>query len=130
MDAAAEALPGVLDAARDDGASAMETLEALLGIQVSATETRQQASRLHFANLQRVQGDLGAGLGVVQAADHRTGPPAQYPHVIQPEHAGGLAGRPVALPGGMLDQLQQTGLDVGVHSRRDQAGVQPQSDFP
>ncbi len=51
MDAAAEALPGVLDGARDDGASALETLETLLGIQVNATENRQQASRLHFANL-------------------------------------------------------------------------------
>jgi DNA replication protein DnaC len=51
MDAAAEALPGVLDAARDDGASALEAIETLLGIQVTATETRQQASRLHFANL-------------------------------------------------------------------------------
>jgi DNA replication protein DnaC len=51
MDAAAEALPGVLDSARDESASPLETLETLLGIQVSATENRQQASRLHFANL-------------------------------------------------------------------------------
>jgi DNA replication protein DnaC len=51
MDAAAEALPGVLDSARDDGTTPLEAIETLLGIQVDATETRQQASRLHFANL-------------------------------------------------------------------------------
>lgn len=45
MDAAAEALPAVLDAARDSGTTPLEA------IQVNATETRQQASRLHFANL-------------------------------------------------------------------------------
>jgi len=48
---AAEALPSVLDAARDSGTSPLEAIESLLAIQVNATETRQQASRLHFANL-------------------------------------------------------------------------------
>jgi DNA replication protein DnaC len=51
MAAAAEALPAVLDAAREDGTPPLEAIEALLAVQVNATEHRQQASRLHFANL-------------------------------------------------------------------------------
>lgn len=51
MGAAAEALPQVLDSARDSGTTPLEVIEQLLSIQVNATETRQQASRLHFANL-------------------------------------------------------------------------------
>ncbi|MER6008834.1 IS21-like element helper ATPase IstB [Nonomuraea angiospora] len=51
MTAAAEALPQVLDAARDQQTSPLEAIEALLAVQVTATEHRQQASRLHFANL-------------------------------------------------------------------------------
>ena len=51
LTAAAEALPEVLDAARDRQLPPLEAIETLLGIQVTATETRQVASRLHFANL-------------------------------------------------------------------------------
>ena len=51
MAAAAETLPAVLDAAREDGTPPLEAIEALLAVQVNATEHRQQASRLHFANL-------------------------------------------------------------------------------
>jgi DNA replication protein DnaC len=51
MGAAAEALPVVLDAARDEGTSPLEAIERLLAIEVDATENRQQTSRLHFANL-------------------------------------------------------------------------------
>lgn len=51
MAAAAEALPAVLDAARDQGTSPLDAIEQLLAIQVDATENRQQTSRLHFANL-------------------------------------------------------------------------------
>jgi DNA replication protein DnaC len=51
LTAAAEALPAVLDAARDTGISALEAIEALLAIEVEATETRQQTARMHFANL-------------------------------------------------------------------------------
>ncbi|TQS18956.1 AAA family ATPase [Microbispora hainanensis] len=51
MTAAAEALTTVLDDARDRHHSPLEAIEALLTIQVNATEARQQASRLHFANL-------------------------------------------------------------------------------
>lgn len=50
MTAAAEALTGVLDAARGHG-SPLHALEELLGIQVNATDTRQQASRVKAANL-------------------------------------------------------------------------------
>src|SRR5688572_11361941 len=49
--AAAEALPGVLDAARDGDLSTLQALEQLLGIEAEATGARQTASRLHFANL-------------------------------------------------------------------------------
>jgi len=51
LTAAAEALPGVLDGARDQGTSPLEAIEQLLGIEVNATEHRQQTARLHFANL-------------------------------------------------------------------------------
>ncbi len=51
MTAAAEALPAVLDAARENQTPPLEAIEALLAVQVDATEHRQQASRLHFANL-------------------------------------------------------------------------------
>jgi DNA replication protein DnaC len=51
LTAAAEALPDVLDAARDRQLPPLEAIETLLGIQVTATEHRQVASRLHFANL-------------------------------------------------------------------------------
>jgi DNA replication protein DnaC len=51
MGAAAEALPAVLDGARDQNTTPLEAIEQLLAIQVDATESRQQASRLHFANL-------------------------------------------------------------------------------
>ncbi|HYX93470.1 MAG TPA: IS21-like element helper ATPase IstB [Geodermatophilus sp.] len=51
LTAAAEALPDVLDAARDRQLPALEAIESLLGIQVTATEQRQITSRLHFANL-------------------------------------------------------------------------------
>src|SRR5881227_3400758 len=50
MTAAAEALTGVLDAARDHG-SPLQAIEQLLSIQVNATDTRQQASRVKAANL-------------------------------------------------------------------------------
>jgi DNA replication protein DnaC len=51
MGAAAEALPAVLDGARDQNTTPLEAIEQLLAIQVNATESRQQASRLRFANL-------------------------------------------------------------------------------
>jgi DNA replication protein DnaC len=51
MTAAAEALPAVLDTAREENTSPLEAIEALLAIQAGATETRQQHARLHFANL-------------------------------------------------------------------------------
>lgn len=48
---AAEALPGVLDAAREQQLSPTATLERLLAVEVAATETRRLASRLRFACL-------------------------------------------------------------------------------
>lgn len=51
LTAAAEALPEVLDAARDRQLPPLEAIETLLGIQVTATEQRQITSRLHFAHL-------------------------------------------------------------------------------
>lgn len=51
LTAAAEALPDVLDTARDRQLPPLEAIETLLGLQVTATEQRQIASRLHFANL-------------------------------------------------------------------------------
>ena len=48
---AAEALPGVLDHAHRDGMSVTAALEALLAIEVDATEARRLAGRLRFACL-------------------------------------------------------------------------------
>ena len=51
LTAAAEALPGVLDAARDEHLPVLDALEKLLGIEADATAARKLASRLHFAAL-------------------------------------------------------------------------------
>lgn len=48
---AAEALPTVLDAARDEQLSTLAALERLLALEVEATEARRLASRLRFACL-------------------------------------------------------------------------------
>jgi DNA replication protein DnaC len=48
---AAEALPRVLDAARTDRLTVTAALERLLEIEVEATETRRQASRMRFSCL-------------------------------------------------------------------------------
>jgi DNA replication protein DnaC len=51
LPAAAEALPGVLDEARDQNLPVLEALERLLAIEVETTEARRLASRLRFASL-------------------------------------------------------------------------------
>lgn len=51
LPAAAEALPGILDAARADDASTVAVLEALLAVEVETTQARRLASRLRFACL-------------------------------------------------------------------------------
>lgn len=51
LSAAAEALPGVLDAARDEHLPVLDALERLMGIEAGATAARKLASRLHFACL-------------------------------------------------------------------------------
>jgi DNA replication protein DnaC len=48
---AAEALPGVLDAARTEGLSLTAALERLLALEVRETEARRLAGRLRFASL-------------------------------------------------------------------------------
>ena len=51
LSAAAEALPAVLDQARDEGLSLTAALERLLAIEVADTEARRLAGRLRFACL-------------------------------------------------------------------------------
>ena len=51
LPAAAEALPGILDAARDQDRSTVRVLEALLAVEVDTTQARRLASRLRFACL-------------------------------------------------------------------------------
>jgi len=51
LHAAAEALPGVLDAARTENLSLTAALERLLALEVSDTEARRLAGRLRFASL-------------------------------------------------------------------------------
>jgi DNA replication protein DnaC len=51
MHDAAEALPGVLDAAAAEGLTMTATLERLLSVEVSASQARRLAGRLRFASL-------------------------------------------------------------------------------
>jgi DNA replication protein DnaC len=51
LPAAAEALPGILDAARDQDRSMVDVLEQLLAVEVETTQARRLASRLRFACL-------------------------------------------------------------------------------
>jgi len=51
MPDAAEALPGLLDQARDQQVSVLAALEALLAIETEAVEARRQTGRLRFASL-------------------------------------------------------------------------------
>src|SRR6266702_1963369 len=51
LGAAAEALPAVLDAARDQDLTVLAALEQLLGTEAAAAEARKLASRLHWAAL-------------------------------------------------------------------------------
>lgn len=51
LPAAAEALPTVLDAAREEQLSTMEALERLFAVEVETTEARRLTSRLRFACL-------------------------------------------------------------------------------
>jgi len=51
LGAAAEALPSILDAARDTGLPVLDALEQLLGIEAAAAEARKLTSRLHWAAL-------------------------------------------------------------------------------
>jgi hypothetical protein len=51
LPAAAEALPGILDAARDQHLTVLDALERLLGTEAAAAEARKLASRLRLAAL-------------------------------------------------------------------------------
>ena len=51
LPAALEALPAILDAARDGQLSALEAIEQLIGTEADAAEARKLASRLHWAAL-------------------------------------------------------------------------------
>ncbi len=51
LTAAAEALPALLDAARDEQLTALDALEKLMGIEAEATAARKLTARLHFAAL-------------------------------------------------------------------------------
>jgi IstB-like ATP binding protein len=51
LPAAAEALPGILDAARDQDLTVLDALEQLLGTEAAAAERRKLASRLRLAAL-------------------------------------------------------------------------------
>jgi DNA replication protein DnaC len=51
LPAAAEALPGILDLAREEELSALDTLERVLAVEVDTTHARRLAARLRFACL-------------------------------------------------------------------------------
>jgi DNA replication protein DnaC len=51
LNAAIEALPGLLDAARDQDLSILDALEQLMGAEAASAQARRLASRLHWAAL-------------------------------------------------------------------------------
>ncbi|MFI7709381.1 IS21-like element helper ATPase IstB [Nonomuraea sp. NPDC049480] len=51
LNAAAAALPAVLDAARDEDLTVVEALERLMGVQAHASQTRRADNNLRFASL-------------------------------------------------------------------------------
>jgi DNA replication protein DnaC len=51
LKAATDALPGLLDEARDGRVSMLDALERLMGAEAAAAESRKLASRLHWAAL-------------------------------------------------------------------------------
>ena len=55
--------------------------------------------------------------------------PVRGPVLIEVKQPTGAASRPTSLEG-VVDQIQQAGLDVCVHAYRDRAGGQSQRDFP
>jgi DNA replication protein DnaC len=71
LKAAADALPGLLDEARDGRVSLLDALEQLMGTEAEAAEARRLASRLHWAALPapwRIQDyDFAAQPGADQA---------------------------------------------------------------
>lgn len=71
LPAAAEALPQVLDQAREQNLSPLTALERLLAVEVDSTEARRLASRLRFASLpapwRLADYDFSAQPGVDQA---------------------------------------------------------------
>ena len=77
---AAEALPAVLDRAQRDGLSLTAALEALLAIEVDATEARRLAGRLRFAclptpaTLDGFDFDAAAGLDALAVGGRRHDP--------------------------------------------------------
>lgn len=77
---------------------------------------------LAFPEQQRVQRDLQSGLGVVETAENLAGLSAQHPRMVQAQRRSRLLRRPAAFAGRVADQLQQTGLDDRVDSRRLAAG--------
>ena len=50
--------------------------------------------------------------------------------MVQAEQRAGPPGGPAALGDGVIDQVEQAGLDGGVHAGRDRASGQSQRDFP
>lgn len=87
------------------------------------------------------EGEDGVALGRQQPVQRRPGPPvgelparvtlapAAHPVQVDPEGQGGPAGRPAGVDGD-VEQVEQAGLDGGVHARGDRAGGQSQRAFP
>ncbi|WP_241740727.1 hypothetical protein [Streptomyces sp. L2] len=78
---------------------------------------------------QRVQRDIRARHRVLELSGSAALLSAQHTHVVDAQHTGGTAHRPAG-PAGMVDQLQQPGLDLCVGPRRDRAGAQAHRAFP
>lgn len=72
---------------------------------------------------------VAAGLGIDQLASGPTGLPLVAAAMLQPQQATGCPRRPAAQHG-MIDQVQQAGLDISVYPYRDRAGTQSQLAFP
>jgi hypothetical protein len=78
---AAQALPGILDAARTEKLSATATLERLFAVEVTAVEQRRLTSRLRFACLPARPPYLDHNQASSAFVAHDSGQDAEEPHI-------------------------------------------------
>src|ERR1019366_1210803 len=96
LSAAIEALPGLLDDARDGQLTVLDALDQLMGTEAAAAEARKLTSRLHWAALL-----ADRGLRLLRPARRRPGPHPRPRH--PPLHRRGRQHRLHRAPGSRQD---------------------------